>query len=579
MKDYTIRAVGTTVNGFEHEIPVSVEEMGNVVKAVIPRELLCYPRYEELIMRCSLSEAKAGDGGYIFYPTNFYYGFALSYLTEREDVLFKTWPTATPVWGFCENENAMFGRIEGEQFDSRLYVEVKDNVYSICPHFRFDGDEPDEDISVYFYRMPNASYSDMARMYRKYQLDFKGCRPLSERASEREALRMAADGMEIRVRMGWKPIPTPERHQTVKNEPPMHVAVTVEALNKIVDKLQEKGVDKAEFCLVGWAEGGHDGRFPQQYPVDERLGTDAEMKRFIAKAQRLGYQVVCHTVTCGAYEIANNFDRELLTKKKNAMGDPEPYVRLHYIKDGLNGGEPYHLCAKTAYENYAVKTFPKVRGYGFSGLHYNDELTAIIPEKCYDRNHPVSRKEAWEYHKKVAELCVDLFGGFQTEGYMDYMNKYLDAALYIGVQSKLDRKQNPLFDEGIPFWQLVYHGIVLSNPTSQTINYPIKEEYQRLKFHEYGGRPVMYFCSKFGEEKNWMGDLDLHAYTDEDIERAANAIKVAYDEYEKYKHLQYEFMDEHKKLSCGVYRTTYSNGTTVTVDYNNETFEIKEPSK
>ena len=67
---------------------------------------------------------------------------------------------------------------------------------------------------------------------------------------------------------------------------------------------------------------------------------------------------------------------------------------------------------------------------------------------------------------------------------MDYMNSDVDAILYVGVQSKLTHEQNPLFDEGIPFWQLVYHGIVMSNPTSQTVNYPVKDKYQHLKFIE-----------------------------------------------------------------------------------------------
>ena len=157
---------------------------------------------------------------------------------------------------------------------------------------------------------------------------------------------------------------------------------------------------------------------------------------------------------------------------------------------------------------------------------------------------------------------------------MDYMNEYIDAALYIGVQSKLTHEQNPLFDEGIPFWQLVYHGIVLSNPTSQTVNYPVKEEYQHLKFLEYGGRPVMYFYSKFGDLHNWMGDDDLHCSNDAEIDSATDAIKRAYDEYETLKHLQYEFMENHEKLGEGVYRTTFSDGTTITVDYNNETYSI-----
>ena len=136
---------------------------------------------------------------------------------------------------------------------------------------------------------------------------------------------------------------------------------------------------------------------------------------------------------------------------------------------------------------------------------------------------------------------------------------------------------NPLFDEGIPFWQLVYHGIVLSNPTSQTVNYPIKEEYQHLKFLEYGGRPLMYFYSKFGEDRNWMGDDDLHCEDDAAIARSVEAIKRAYDEYEELKDLQYAFMENHEKLADNIYRTTFSDGTTITVNYNDLRYEIRRP--
>ena len=574
--DYGFKITGVTAGGFVREIKPVYEESGDTVKLVVSKALLCNPRFETLRIESALTTAHAGDAGYMFYPTNFYYGFALTYFTERPNTLYRTWPTATLVSGICANKNAVFVRVAGEAFDGRFEIEYKDGVYSIRPQFRFDGDEPDEDVVVIYKKMPNATYADMARTYRKYQMDFCGCRPLRDRALEREALRRAVDGMELRIRMGWKPIPTPVRHQNLKNEPPMKIACDIATLNKIVDRMQEKGIDKAEICLVGWGPGGHDGRFPQQFPSDERFGGDEALRKFIAKAQRMGYLVVCHTVTCGAYEIADNFDRDLLTKKKGENGDLVPYVREHYVQKGLNGGEPYHLCAKTAYENYAVKDFPKVRGYGFYGLHYNDELTAIIPEKCYDPNHPVSRKEAWEYHRKVARLSRDLFGGYQSEGYMDYMNADVDAILYIGVESKLTHEQNALFDEGIPFWQLVYHGIVLSNPTSQTVNYPIKEEYQHLKFIEYGGRPVMYFNSKFGADRNWMGDLDLFCANDADIERSVDALKTAYDEYEKFKHLQYEFMENHEKLSEGVYRTTYSDGTIITVDYNACSYSVEK---
>jgi len=37
---------------------------------------------------------------------------------------------------------------------------------------------------------------------------------------------------------------------------------------------------------------------------------------------------------------------------------------------------------------------------------------------------------------------------------------------------------------------------------------------------------------------------------------------------------RFEFTEKHEKVSDGVYKTVYSNGTIVVVDYNKETFEI-----
>ena len=45
-------------------------------------------------------------------------------------------------------------------------------------------------------------------------------------------------------------------------------------------------------------------------------------------------------------------------------------------------------------------------------------------------------------------------------------------------------------------------------------------------------------------------------------------------EYEQYKHLRYEYMDNHERLSENGYRTTYSDGATVTVDYNKRTYSF-----
>jgi len=46
------------------------------------------------------------------------------------------------------------------------------------------------------------------------------------------------------------------------------------------------------------------------------------------------------------------------------------------------------------------------------------------------------------------------------------------------------------------------------------------------------------------------------------------------DDYALFESVRYEFMDSHEKIADGVFRTVYSNGMTVTVDYNKGTFDI-----
>ena len=117
-------------------------------------------------------------------------------------------------------------------------------------------------------------------------------------------------------------------------------------------------------------------------------------------------------------------------------------------------------------------------------------------------------------------------------------------------------------------------GIIIGIAAIISIVSTIKGTNERLRMMEYGGRPLMYLYSKFGEKKNWMGDIDLTFETDEELDRCVRALKAAEREFDMLQYLQYEFMDNHEKLGDGVYRTTYSDGTQVIVDYNRGSYEV-----
>lgn len=568
-----IKAFGTKKDGTVCEVKASVEEKNDRICVLIKKENAT-AEYETIRIESELTTALADGEGYIFYPADCAKGVVLTHLKKREDAEYTSDISFMACAGIGGTEKAVFVLVKQGAYDLRFKVKVSGNVYTLSPEFCLDCDGAEEDLLLEYIKMPNASYSDMARVYRKYQIEERGCVPIKERVKTNKALEYAAKSVEVRVRMGWKPVPTPIRHQTPENEPDMKIVCDINKLNRIVDEMKRQGIENAEICLVGWSEGGHDGKFPQNYPLDSRYGTEDELKDFIKNAEDMGYRVVVHTNSQCAFEIADNWNEDYLSHKKDENGNIVPRIREEYVcGGGLSGGDPYLLCPKTAYEKYALPDLPKIRDYGFRGLHYIDELTAAVPKKCYHSEHSVSRKTAYEHYRKIAVLSRELFGGFQSEAWIDCINSDVDYILYTSFTHNAE-KEHTLFDGQIPFWQLTYHGIVLSNPTSITTNYTLKGENEHLRFIEYGGRPLMYFFSKFGEEKNWMGDIDLVCDTDAEISECVKNIKKAEDEYKPLIHLQYEFMEEHKKIGDGVYRIKYSDGTAVTVDYNKSEYYI-----
>jgi len=559
--------VAKDVNNCLLDVCFDVEEKGNEIHVLIKKEELDGKKIDYIRVESELCRANEGDDGYCFYPVDFNHGVMMTYFAKkREESSFRSRTSAMPVAGISNGDKSVFIHVQKMRCDSRFFGSFENGVYSLYPEVVLDGDDPDEDILVVFTKMPGAGYMDMAKLYRKYQFDVMGARPLKERAAEREELRLAADCIELRVRMGWKPQPTPVRRQTLENEPEMKIACTVPILNKIIDKMKEEGVSGAEICLVGWGPGGHDGRFPDQYPCDERFGGDEALRDFIKRAQSYGYLVVCHTNSKGAYEIASSYDEKTLTVRRDKDGVARIWLREDYAKNGLQGGDPWHVCAKPAYEKYAVKDLPVVRDYGFRGLHYVDELTACEPVKCCSPDHPITRAQTVEYYKKIANLSTELFGGFQSEAWFDFINADTDYVLYTSVHSFVKEGMNPMYDDVLPFFALTYHGIVMANATSGTVNYPIKDINEQLRMVEYGSRPMLYINSKFAG-RDWMGKNDLYCSNDEEIAETVKAIKRAADDYDRMKRLQYEYIENHERLADGVVRVTYSDGSVVTVDY------------
>jgi len=483
-----------------------------------------------------------------------------------------------PLFGIVRGGGAFAGIITGGQYDAQFCIHTnwgEKHQYSMDPEFilRSFKEEKilsdDMTIEYHFLTKDESTWTGIGRCYRQYNFEHRGIRPLKQRIEYSPELAYGSQAMEIRLRLGVKPVPYEVTEQTPETEPPVRVFLTFGQVRDIFDEFRRQGIAEAEFCMVGWNIGGHDGRYPQLFPVEPSLGGEKELRKTIRYGQSLGYQVVAHNCYYDAYRIANNWAESFLRKK--------PDGELH--KGGQwGGGQSYLQCLNRSYELFAKDDLPRIRELGFKGIHYTDVLSINGPLPCYDTDHPQTRRQDVDARNKILDLCIKTFGGVQSEGPLDFAAPVLDRFIYTSIHngnsSQLDL---PYIDENVPLHPTVYHGVMTYNMDNRTFNaLPGEKEY--LENIEYGGIPMAYFYGHFympgSGRQNWIGNRDYRYDSPEGLKKAVAGLKQVYDDFQKLKHLQMEFIEGHAQLAPGIFETVYSNGERVLVNYTDVPFRI-----
>ncbi len=559
---------GVSFDGKKIGIPVIIEEKEEYIGISVSKNFN-FSNVKTIILDYFGNVADIEDDGYILLPrSDKCYDYCLCYFNKhKQEFSYDLKENNIPLWGIKSNNKNFVGIASGMRYDYSLRVSQKNGLYSVFPMYEINGENLCEDIKIEYYMLKEdeANYSSMARKYRNLKLERGEITPISKRMEKSKSLKYSKDSVMIRIRCGWKPAPAEIKHQNLENEPQMYTACSFNRVGELLDELKAQGVDKADICLVGWNVKGHDGRWPQAFPVAEELGGEKDLKALIKKAQDMGYQINCHTNSTDQYEIADVFSLD--NTRTDISGKP---IISEYV---WSGGEMHELCPEVALEQ-AKDTLPKVAKLGFSGTHYIDVLGSIHPRRCYNMEHYVTTEQSVKYSQELCLLAKELFGGVSAESAHDAVAPFLDYGLYVDAFSFADKE---LCDESVPLWQLIYHGTVLSNPYPETVNYTFKDKATRLKFIEYGGRPSYYFYSVFTNNGfNWMGNDDARCTTDEQLKNSVAKVKEGYEEYKKLLHLQTEFMESHEKILDNVFRIMYSDGTVITVDYNKETYTVSK---
>ncbi len=503
-------------------------------------------------------KALKGEEGYFIIPT----------LREGNMGLFKfdnarkVYYIQMPFFGAKTPRGTSVAIVKGLPLEYKMIEEVKDGVHKLFPRFDIDNIcfDPYEDVVIDFYDLgKDATYVDMAKAYRSYQLKRKEVVPLRKRVKKNPTLKYTVESPFIRIKMAYNKRPkglvdaNSPVWDKIKHE--LDVVHTFDSFVDIMRKMHKAGVREADVCFVGWQTGGFDGYFPDLFPVEERLGGEAKMREAVEVGKSLGYHMTTHINNHNMYKRAKRWSEKDVSK--NRKGEPRTYVVWP-------GGQAYHTCFQTICDRFIDSDIAKLKDMGMNAPQHVDVTSAIRPTPCCDALHPNNRKQMAGHQIRLGEKYRDIFGGFTSEAGFDHVAKVLDYALYtscvyLGLRENKKGDINSLTERDVlPLWQIVYHGIILSNVDWYTIDCYIKPKGHdyRLKFIEAGGRPTFYW-TKYKKQS--------------DIE----AIAEAYREYVPMRYLQYEFIDEHKRLTSDVVLVGYSDGSEVVINYGKEPFEYK----
>lgn len=469
--------------------------------------------------------------------------------------------THLPCFGWKTAKGACLAVVEGMRFEFDVAViSDKAGLYRGCPRWHLEDlngpTGPYEDMKVIFYDLgPDADYNEMAKTFRRYHFAHDpDMTTLKERIAKRPHLAKLVRSLALRQECAGKPVEpsaTRVRNWTAQDEPRVGCwASFAQTLTNLV-ALKSAGVEDIQLCLAGWQAGGYDGRHPASFPVEPVCGGEAELRRLVREAQKMGVIIdsqsnYTDSYTCSPWWFGGDVA---------CMG---PTGKLEW-SGGWRGGRAYHTCLRRAIDTYLPGELRRIRDLGFWGSAYIDVFSAVVPYRCCNPRHPATRREAAEIQRDVARRCRDIFGGFSSECGFSHMLAYTDYVNYVMAPMRRIRKENeegrrkdpnwrPLVERFVPFFELAFHDCVLSNPDKITQEvFPGHPDY--LTLVEYGGRPIYYSlnaCVRRG---------------------AVPKLKAAYDEYRSRADLMTEEMMRHETLAPGVVKVRYANGTDIYVNH------------
>jgi len=455
-------------------------------------------------------------------------------------------------WGFEKGDAAMIVIVETPDDAAYTFHHPAGGPTSMGPSWRAQLGRFGYLRSVRMGFFAKGNYVELAKRYRKYAMDSGLFVSLKEKIAQRPLVRELIGNPFIGASVLRNRKPGAATYDTRNPESNRRLTTFAQNIQRLRD-LKAQGWQHLNVSLSGWLNQGYDRQTPDAGPPPEEAGGWAGMKAWFDACKELGYTCWLHDQYRDYYTDAPSWNPDFAVHAEDNLSPPDAFPGTRYKNDWKEGYIPMmdHWDGGTqAYLNNRFMLGHLLKNYGemwAHGIHpqgsYQDVFGYIPPDEDFNPNHPSSRTDSMNARAAVLRWARNNLGIVGTEAGSDWLAPLVDY-----TTSRFNRGANTGTDPDhqdaipIPLYELVYHDALVTAATPNNL---------RSLLH--GNAPQMGY-----------GRTDADAAA---VRRMA-ALHARVGLLEMTNH---EFLDSARRKE----RTTFADGTTVTVDWGSNTVEIK----
>ena len=389
-----------------------------------------------------------------------------------------------------------------------------------------------------------SDYVAMAKCYRRYAMETGLFTSLKEKCARTPNLKKVIGAPVLHTGTLTQTLSESETFRAEHYEQ-NHFSDSFYKRAKEVREIRAKGIERLYIHLDGWGFRGYDSGHPDTAPPNHECGGWDGLRELADTCDEIGWVFALHDQYRDYYHNAALYDLRLA--KYDVRGRFED-------NNGWNGG-PHTILSAWFAPGYVRRNHDALLNHGIKVRGAYLDCFAVSPiEESTEPNHPLTCEDCFKLRKRCFDLLRARGYVVSSEEPVDCFMTSIDLCHHAPYITDADGFPEPI-GLRVPLYNLVYHDAILTPWYFETgWATPKQQASGFLHCLLNAGLP-------------YLGD-----YNDpEHLER----IKVASDLALR---CGFAEMTNHEILSedATIQRATYSNGVTVTVNFNDETYEIED---